>query len=260
MSLKLRFKMIVITLFIQLFSVGISEAALTVNNEALEALDYQNVVIESLMRHINFYEVGISSIGPSPLTGYSVIRGSKSDSRYSKIFEDVIAKNKQARRQKDPEMWEDMVKSSEPKAINYLVSTLTKTGREIWGGWPDIPIPGDRDGQRFSVTPTELKFIIPSFSGVIIGSSSRFDKSMQDYLIEAKAFYPIITFVVPIPKRIEQNRYREIIYANIMGNVPGSNIKDGEIIVTIFPGMDSLNDLVSISRELIVGDSTQGQQ
>jgi len=258
-SLKSKFKMLIIALFIPLFGAGISEAALTVNNEALEALDYQNDVIKSLMLHINFYEVGISFISPSPLTGYSVIRGSKSDSRYSKIFEDVNAKNKQARRQKEPEMWEDMIKSSEQKTINYFVSTLTKTGREIWPGWPDVPIPGDRSGKRFSIAPSELKFIIPSFSGVIIGSSSRFDKSMQDYLIEAKAFYPIITFAVPIPKQIEQNKYRETIYANIMGNVPGSNIKDGEIIVTIFPGIDSLNDLVSISREIMAGEP-QGQE
>lgn len=237
------------------FRTGQADAALTVNNEALEALDYQNVVIDTLIRHINFYEAGIGFIGPSPLTGYSVIRGSKSDSKYTKIFEDVNAKNKQAQRQKDPEMWEDMIKSGEPKVINFFVNALSKTGKEIWNGWPDVPIPGDKEGQRFSVIPTEMKFIIPSFSGIIIGSSSRFDKSMQDYLIEAKAFYPIITFVVPIPQRIEKNRFREIIYANIVGNVPGSNIKDGEIIVTIFPEMDSLNDLIRTSREIMAGET-----
>lgn len=238
-------------------SVSQACAALTVSNEALEALDYQNTVIESLMAHINFYEIGIAFVGPAPLTGYSIIKGSRSDSRYSKIFENINEKSKNAKKQERSELWEDMIKSSEVKAIRYLVNAMSKTGRSIWEGWPDITVPGSKDGQRFSIEPQELKFVIPSFSGIIIGSSSRFDSSMQDYLLQAKAFYPIITLKVPVPANIEKNRYRESVYANIMANVPGSSVRSGEITITIFPGLDSMNDLISTSREIMAGESGQ---
>ena len=232
-----------------------ADAALTVNMEALEALDYQNQVVNSLMQHINFYEVGIAYIGPSPITGYSIIKGSKGDTKYTKIFDEINAKNKNAKKQERPELWQDMIKSNEAKAINYLVNALTKTGKDVWEGWPNIIIPGSKDQQRFSIEPQELKFIIPSFSGVIIGSSSRFDESMHEYLIQARAFYPIITLMVPIPAHIEKNRYRENIYANISAAVPGSNIKDGEILITIFPELDSMNSLIGTSREIMAGNA-----
>lgn len=244
------------TIFCIVLLTGIpSYAALTVSNEALAALDYQNVIIQSLNTHINFYEIGVSFIGPSPLTGYSVIKGTKTDTAYSKIFEDINEKNKNARKQKKPELWEDMIKSKEPQSIKYLVDSLSDTGKAIWEGWPNIAVPGAKDNSRFSIEPQELKFIVPSFAGVLIGSSSRFDESMHDYLVQAKAFYPIITLKVPIPQNIEKNKYREMIYANIMANVPGSNIENAEIVITIFPELDSMNGLIQTSREIMAGES-----
>lgn len=232
-----------------------ASAALTVNVEALEALDYQNRAVNSLMQHINFYEIGIAYISPSPITGFSIIKGLKSDNRYTKIFEDVNAKNKNAKKQEKPELWQDMIRSNETQAINYLVSVLRKTGENLWDGWPDIVIPGSKDQQKFSVAPKELKFVVPSFSGIVIGSSSKFDTSMHEYLIQAKAFYPIITFTVPIPSHIEKNRYREAVYSNIIANVPGASINSGEIQIIIFPELDSMNGLINTSREIMTGET-----
>lgn len=254
-----KIKIFVIAMFCSILLTGAPcYAALTVNTEALAAIDYQNIIIESLNSHINFYEIGISFIGPSPLTGYSIIKGSKSDTAYTKIFENINAKNKNARKKDQPELWEDMIKSNEVSAINYLINSLSKTGKSIWEGWPNIIVPGSKDKSRFSIAPQELKFIIPSFSGVIIGSSSRFDESMHEYLIQAKAFFPIVTLRVPIPKHIESNKYSELIYANIMANVPGSNIQNSEIIITIFPELDSMNELIKTSREIMAGESSLG--
>lgn len=249
----------VLTAAVLALGCGNADAALTVNIEALEALDYQNQVVNSLVQHINFYEVGLAYIGPSPITGFSIIKGSQGDTKYTKIFDEINAKNKNARKQERPELWQDMIKSNEAKAINYLVNALTKTGRDVWEGWPNIIIPGSREQNRFSIEPQELKFIIPSFAGVIIGSSSRFDESMHKYLIQAKAFYPIVTLRVPIPPHIEKNRYRETIYANISASVPGSNIKDGEILITIFPELDSMNSLIGTSREIMAGNGAGGE-
>lgn len=226
-----------------IFQNNVAFAALAINQEALAAVAYENAVVKEANLLINFYDIGMRLVGPNPVSGYSVIKGMSHQNRFDRIFAKLESRKKKIQT-KETELWEDMLGANEKAAINYLYNSLAEAGRIMWKDWPDIPLPGGKKDEYFSGKPASLSFIVPAISGVVIGSPSNFDKDMRKYLISSRMFYPVLTFEIPIPEHILKNRLKEMILTNICAGVPGSKISEDYLIITIFPELDSMHDLV----------------
>lgn len=259
--MKLKYAVIIVVLsFLTLFvSPTSSFAALAINREALDAINYENEVVKTANTLINFYEIGMRLVGPNPLTGNSAIRGMVNVSRFDKLFMSLASRRKKMQ-DKDTELWTNILKADEDTALVYLNRALDDGGKNVWDTWPKLHVPGGEQDETFIATPTSLNFIVPAYSGVVIASSTRFDSSTQDYLVKGKLFYPILTLAIPLPKKILNNHLRDRIFDNVCSAVPGAKIAADSIVITIFPEMDSMHDLIIRTREMMKNSSSNSSE
>lgn len=241
------------------------EALYSVNKDALRAVSYQESCVRALKNYVEFYRISLKLISPNPLTGASLIKGSANSSSYDRLFA-KLDHNKKAQAQRNSYLWIDLIKSEEKKSIILLVNILKSTGQEIFNApkWPNVKIPGtlqDESAAMFSMAPNSIRYIIPAFTGVVTGSSSQFDESMIQYLSAGIVFYPIVTFDVPIPNDIKNNKFKEVIFRNIMTQVPEAAISNNEEIrLTIFPGLDSMQTIIQRTRELLLSGTPENNK
>ena len=155
---------------------------------------------------------------------------------------------------KDKEqLWEELLDMKEKNSIRTLNRALDSSGKALFGNrWPRVPVPGAVGEETFRMQPDVFKYIVPAKTGIIIGSPSGFDDSMQEYLKSMGMFYPILTFTIPIPDDIQKSKFSDAIYVKLQQNIPGAVVRNGRINITLLPDLDSLNHLIYKTREALV--------
>ena len=246
--------MSVISFAFMVFLLGFTShaEALAIDPSAVRAVDYQTRAIRDINNYLDFYKIGLKFIGPNPVAGYSVVKAMGRRSQYDDVFSRLEHNRKSNEKDKE-QLWEELIEMKENSSIRTLNRALDSSGRALFGNkWPRVPVPGGLDEATFKMEPRDFKYIVPAQTGVIIASSSGFDKSMQEYLKSMGMFYPILTFEIPIPDDIQKSKFAEAIYVKLQQNIPGAIVSNGRINVTLLPDLDSLNHLIYKTREALV--------
>lgn len=229
-----------------------SEAALAIDPAAVRAVDYQTRAIRDINNYLDFYKIGLKFIGPNPVAGYSVVRALGRRSQYDDIFSRLEHNRKSQDKDKE-QLWEELLDMKEKNSIRTLNRALDSSGKALFGNrWPRVPVPGAVGEETFRMQPDVFKYIVPAKTGIIIGSPSGFDDSMQEYLKSMGMFYPILTFTIPIPDDIQKSKFSDAIYVKLQQNIPGAVVRNGRINITLLPDLDSLNHLIYKTREALV--------
>ena len=225
-----------------------ANAAVFINQEALNAVEMQETLVYELQRYVEYMRFALAYISPTPETGMSMIKGSESQNRFARVFGEL--EHNQKSQSERPELWRDLLKAGESRGIQQILFAIEPFGKEVLGeDYPKLSIPFDNRGRKFTFGIRTLRYIIPAHSGIIIGDPDEFEKSMIDFLTSSLMFFPVVTIEIPVAYDVRNNRFYERIQETIVRKVPEAYFEGDNICLTIFPTIDKVQTIIQNTRE-----------